>query len=176
MKTSPVETRADAENGAGNTEAVSSSQIIDHTTIDPHYITGLCDGQASFTYIKNGNSINLRFSLKVQEPDRDLLFSLMRFFGVGNIYRSGPVSSSSSDKGGNWHYCVTKISEIGRIIEHFELYPLAGRKASVFSIWKSMFDLKKVPRKVDLEALSGLAARLSEISRRRSAAEDRRMH
>lgn len=144
--------------------------------LDPKYVTGFCEGLASFTYARNGNSINLRFSVKVQEQDRDLLFSIMRFFGVGNIYRSGPVSDSSSERGGNWHYCVTKISEIGRIIQHFEICPLVGRKAGVFNIWKSMFDLKKVPRKVDLEALAGLAARLSEISRRRSHTADRRIH
>ncbi|MBI4678864.1 MAG: LAGLIDADG family homing endonuclease [Elusimicrobia bacterium] len=142
-------------------------------TLSQEYVTGICEGLASFTYSRNGNGINLRFSLRLQENDRSLLFSLMRFFGVGNVYHSSPGAGASSDRGGCWYYCVSKVSDIERIIRHFELHPLMGSKARSFDVWRQMFDLKRTPRKADTAALFELAAKLSTLSRRRPATRSR---
>lgn len=148
----------------------SNTHMSQENSLDPNYVTGLCEGLASFTYARNGNGINLRFAMKVQEPDRDLLFSLMRFFGVGNIYHSTQNHDATSGRGGIWYYCVTKTSELGTIAKHFERYPLAGSRTAVFRVWRDMLDLKRIPRKADPDTLSLLATRLSELSRRRTSA------
>ena len=109
----------------------------------------------------------------MQEPDKDLLFSLMLFFGVGNVYHSQPKEDHQDGRGGNWYYCVSKVSDLERLVNHFDAYPLAGSRARAFSVWKQMFELKRTPRKADQEALFDLAARLSELSRRRPAAHGR---
>jgi hypothetical protein len=139
-------------------------------------VTGLSEGLASFTYSRNGNGINLRFSLKVQEPDKDLLFSLMLFFGVGNVYHSRPKDDASLGRGGSWYYCVTKVSDLERLVRHFETYPLAGSRSAAFNVWKEMFELKRAPRQADHDALFSLATRLSELSRRRPSGLNKPNH
>ncbi|MBI5622518.1 MAG: LAGLIDADG family homing endonuclease [Elusimicrobia bacterium] len=141
------------------------------TTLAPAYVTGLSEGLASFTYSRNGNGINLRFTMKMQEQDRDLLFSLMMFFGVGNVYHSKPRDDSPAGRGGSWYYCVTKLSDLERLVRHFEAYPLAGSRARAFEVWKQLFELKRSQRTSDTEALFSLAARLSELSRRRTSTQ-----
>lgn len=140
-------------------------------SLDPNYVTGLCEGIASFTYSRNGNGINLRFSVKVQEHDRTLPFLLMRFFGAGNVYRCQTRADSDDARGGNWHYCVTKIADIGQVVKHFSLYPLVGNRSRSFEVWKQMFELKRVPRMADQKTLFGLAVNLSELSKRRPTAK-----
>jgi hypothetical protein len=64
--------------------------------LNPDYITGLVDGEGSFTvYIRNpkaNKSVKRRvkaepkFYLKLVEKDRDILYELKKFFGCGNVY------------------------------------------------------------------------------------------
>lgn len=163
MKTSPVETSNDKEKEPGSSQ---SAKIIDPDSINPHYITGLCDGQASFTYIKNGNSINLRFGIKLGEADKNIIFALRGFFGAGNVYFTphAPRKNHERNGGGSWYYCVSRISEISNIIAHFEQFPLLGRKREVYSIWKKMFEAKQTPRKADISVLKALAAQISALN------------
>jgi len=64
--------------------------------ITPDYITGLVDGEGSFTvYIKNPDSkkdvkrrvkAEPRFYLKLIDRDKDILYKLKDYFGCGNVY------------------------------------------------------------------------------------------
>ena len=64
--------------------------------INPNYIVGLVDGEGSFTvYVKNPDSKKLvkrrtkvepRFYLKLIEKDKEILYSLKKYFGCGNVY------------------------------------------------------------------------------------------
>ena len=64
--------------------------------ITPDYITGLVDGEGSFTvYIKNPDSekevkrrvkAEPRFYLKLIEKDKGILYKLKDYFGCGNVY------------------------------------------------------------------------------------------
>ena len=64
--------------------------------ITPDYITGLVDGEGSFTvYVKNPDlekevkrrvKAEPRFYLKLIEKDRDILYKLKDYFGCGNVY------------------------------------------------------------------------------------------
>ena len=64
--------------------------------ITPDYITGLVDGEGSFTvYVKDPDSkkevkrrvkAEPRFYLKLIEKDKDILYQLKDYFGCGNVY------------------------------------------------------------------------------------------
>lgn len=64
--------------------------------LNSNYIVGLVDGEGSFTaYVKNPDSKKLvkrrtkvepRFYLKLIEKDKEILYSLKKYFGCGNVY------------------------------------------------------------------------------------------
>lgn len=64
--------------------------------LDPKYIVGLVDGEGSFTvYIRNIDSLDKpkrrvvvepKFYVKLIEKDKDILYSLQKFFGCGSVY------------------------------------------------------------------------------------------
>ncbi|MBI5201535.1 MAG: LAGLIDADG family homing endonuclease [Elusimicrobia bacterium] len=101
-------------------------------SLDPQYVTGLCEANASFTYGRVRSGIRLRFSLKLREADQNLAYGLQRFFGVGGVYP-------------RWQYCVTNRAELRRIIDHFEHFPLFGRKGERFSVWKRIYQMNGTP-------------------------------
>lgn len=135
------------------------TENIDYKSISPEYITGLCEGEASFTFIRNSRHVNLRFGVKLSEYDKNLIFAIQAYFNAGNLYRI-------NDGGGSWYYCVTKIDEIGNIVTHFDKFPLLGRKGASFKIWKQMYQLKIVDSTGNRETINSLADRLSAMSRK----------
>jgi hypothetical protein len=64
--------------------------------LNPEYVTGLVDGEGSFTvYIQNPKikknvkrrvKAEPKFYLKLVEKDRGILYKLKKFFGCGNVY------------------------------------------------------------------------------------------
>lgn len=64
--------------------------------LNPDYITGLVDGEGSFTaYIRDPNAkderkrrakAEPRFYLKLIEKDKNILYELKKHFGCGNVY------------------------------------------------------------------------------------------
>ena len=64
--------------------------------LSPDYIVGLVDGEGSFTvYVKNVDRergvkrrarVEPKFCLKLIEKDKDILYSLKKFFGCGSVY------------------------------------------------------------------------------------------
>jgi hypothetical protein len=63
------------------------------------YVTGLVDGEGSFTvYVRNPEEnkkvsrrvkVEPRFYVKLVEQDKVVLFKLQKFFGCGNVYFQG---------------------------------------------------------------------------------------
>ena len=64
--------------------------------LNPDYISGLVDGEGSFTvYIRNPDlpkkakrrvTAEPRFYVKLVEKDKKILYQLKKFFGCGNVY------------------------------------------------------------------------------------------
>ncbi len=101
-------------------------------SLEPQYVTGLCEAGASFTFGRVPSGVRLRFSLRLREADRALAFGLQRFFGVGGVYPQ-------------WQYCVTNRAELRRIIDHFDHFPLCGKKFERYSLWKRIYQLNASP-------------------------------
>ena len=138
--------------------------------INPWFVTGFCEGEGAFTYSRSGKNLNLYFAIKLNDKDDALLVHICDFFNVGKIYRvkSRSPGNRSGDTKPAVYYRVTKISELTRVVEHFDKYPLQGKKAGVYKIWKEMWLLKSRFRKPDLSGLNILAIKLSGLSSKNS--------
>jgi hypothetical protein len=128
----------------------------DKELLDPWYVTGLIEGEGSFTYSRSGKSWVMIFAVKLNTKNQALLQELLDFFMVGKIYNLG-------DKGGI--YRVSKQEELAQIIEHFERFPLRGAKSASYQLWRQMVDLKAQSfRKPPHEELEEFSRQLSASS------------
>lgn len=137
--------------------------------LDPWYVTGFCDGDAGFTYSRHSGTtfgINLYFSIRLRSDDRALIMQIRDFFKAGRLYTCKPRSPEiySGFTKEALYYRVCKISELEKIIQHFDKYPLVGKKAKAYQIWRDMVLLKKKFRKPDLVKLKELALALSNLN------------
>lgn len=134
--------------------------------ITPWFITGFSEGEGAFTYSRSGKSLGLYFAIKLTEEDSGLIDLIYDFFNVGRIYRV--KSREPSHRSGNTraaiYYRVTKISELAQIVQHFDKYPLQGKKSNAYKIWREMVCLKSKFRKPDIPRLNELAAELSKLT------------
>lgn len=132
-------------------------ETVSRETLEPLYVTGLVDGQGSFTYSRSGKQIALYFALKCASADEPLLEDVQAFFeGAGRIYRVGTTSS---------YYRVSRRDELMRVIEHFDAFPLRTTKRHSYDIWRQMVHAKQDFRKPDRTLLSDLALQLSALVR-----------
>lgn len=89
------------------------------------YITGLIDGEGSFTvYVNNGKNterkrrtrIEPKFYIKLVEEDKDILYQLKQYFGCGNVYFQGDKRPNHKNC---YRYEVTKRKDLQKIIIPF---------------------------------------------------------
>lgn len=137
--------------------------------LDPWYVTGFCDGEAAFTYSRNGGNFALYFAIKQRNDNRQIIEDVRDFFNaVGDIYIQ--KESSSTPKAGlsqpAAYYRVTRIGELPRILEHFDKYPLQSKKKQeAYKIWREMVRHKLENfRNIDYDLLRSLAEKLSSLN------------
>ena len=128
--------------------------------LDPWYVTGFTDGEGSFTFSRSSAQMALYFSIKLVATELPLLESIQRFFGVGTIYAvkaRAPIAAGAGAAKSASLYRVTRHDELDRVTDHFNEYPLRGKKAESYKIWRAMVALKRDFRgrnKADLEELA----------------------
>ena len=119
--------------------------------LNPMWVTGFSDGEASFSVSISNNlyktkySIGPRFSIELKDIDLDLLYKIKYFFNdVGKIY--------ILEKKGHAVYTVTKISDLQTvIIPHFTTYPLLTVKRITFLLFKEIINLMYNKKHLDME-------------------------
>lgn len=121
-------------------------------------MTGFADGEGSFTYSRSGKQIALYFAIKLSALDLPLLQDVRGFFGVGKIYE---VKARAPTNRKTTYYRVTHRTDLQRVIEHFDQYPLRSSKQHVYEIWRLMVQMKLQFRRADRDMLNVLAERLS---------------
>lgn len=91
--------------------------------INPNYIVGLVDGEGSFTVYVNLNKNKFRrvrvepkFYIKLIEEDKDILYKLQKFFGVGSVYFQKDTRPNHKNC---YRYEVYNRDELNRIIIPF---------------------------------------------------------
>ncbi len=129
-------------------------------------MTGFLQAEGTFTFSRNGRSLNLVFGVKRQTPDEPLLRELRSFFGgIGRIYEVGGQQVSTGYPRSQRLFRVTRRDELPRIVAHLEAYPLRGRRAATFALWREMVQLKLARfRRPDVDRLEQLAQALSAQS------------
>lgn len=132
--------------------------------LDPNWITGYTDGEASFIIsiqrnpsYKIGWRVKARFSICVHKKDIMILELIKNYIGgVGIIYKH---------KDNSVQYQVNKLEElIDIIIPHFDKYPLITQKKGDFLLFKLAVDLMKCKKHLTIEGLNELLAIRASIN------------
>ena len=136
--------------------------------LNPYYISGLVEGQGGFTYTKMGGNVYPYFALRLSSADLPLLEKIKGFFKAGTIYkiekRTYTMNNQAYTSGTMAFFKVYRMDELMKLVWHFADYPLIGKKAAAFKIWKEMVMLKAVNRKEDWPKLHELAAQLTKAN------------
>jgi len=119
----------------------SFSTLATQTKINPWFITGFSDAEASFIISiyqdeksKTRWRVTPNFSIHIHIKDIALLESIRDTLGVGKVRKN---SSNTAV------FRVDNIQEIQVIVDHFTRYPLIGFKVSDFLLFKQCYDLIK---------------------------------
>jgi stalled ribosome rescue protein Dom34 len=93
--------------------------------LNNEYITGLIDGEGSFTVYVNDDKSSLRkrkariepkFYIKLVSEDKDMLYQLKKYFGCGNVYLQRDKRRNHKDC---YRYEVTKREDLQKVIIPF---------------------------------------------------------
>lgn len=107
--------------------------------LDPNWVTGFVDAEGCFSIIiEIPNSLKWKvrtsFEINLHEKDKDILYKIQSFFGVGAVYHRPDRKKSV--------YRVTNIKYIKDvIIPHFTNYPLISKKRADFLLWSEVIYL-----------------------------------
>jgi hypothetical protein len=123
--------------------STSAYAQVQKTKLDPYFVTGFCDGEASFNvFIYKDKGIKGRiswvvktsFQISLHSRDTKLLLQLQEFFSCGNI-----VSKNTRKE---VIFRVNSLHDLTNfIIPHFENYPLLSQKAADFYLFKQIVKL-----------------------------------
>jgi hypothetical protein len=78
-----------------------------------------------------GWAVSVVFNIHLHTKDVESLYAMQRYFEVGNVTIHGLSA----------HYIVKSVKEIGRVIEHFDKYPLKTQKHADFLLFKLAYDI-----------------------------------
>ena len=125
----------------------------DNFQLDPHWITGLVDGEGCFRVtitprkdIKLGWQVCPSFQICIHVEDKGLIEEIKNYLGVGHVIRQGPKAVQLR---------VQSFAELEKILMHFNKYPLKTKKQADFKLF--IMVIEKIQRKEHL-TLSGLQA------------------
>lgn len=107
--------------------------------LDPNWVTGFVDAEGCFSVIIEiskdfKRKVKVSFEINLHEKDKDILYKIQSFFGVGAVYhrKDRPIS---------W-YRVTNITYLKNvIIPNFSKYPLISKKAGDFLLWSKVVEI-----------------------------------
>ena len=107
--------------------------------LDPNWVTGFTDAEGCFSVIIEISDtlkwrVRTSFEINLHEKDKDILYKLESFFGVGAIYHR-PDRKKSVFKVTNIN-CIKDV-----IIPHFTNYPLISKKHIDFLLWSEVIKL-----------------------------------
>lgn len=143
--------------------------------LEPWYVTGLCEGEASFSVSFNlrprllvGIETRPSFSVSLNARDLELIKALKSFFDCGAI------RFSRSDN--TYKFEVRSVNDLARkVIPHFQRYPLSGNKSRDFRAFARICEMVKANlhlNKKHLKEIIQLAYEMNKSGRRRLAKEE----
>ena len=109
-----------------------STKVNTNKIIEPEFISGFVDGEGCFGLLILKQSpqsskwkVRLTFEIHLHKKDRQLLENIRQYFAVGKVYENQKDSA---------YYLVQSQEDLGKVIEHFEKYPLLTKKLSDYTI------------------------------------------
>jgi hypothetical protein len=143
--------------------------------LEPWYVTGLCEGEASFSVSFNwrrklnvGIETRPSFSVTLNARDLELIKALRSYF------RCGAIRFSRSDN--TYKFEVRSIADLNqKIIPHFRRYPLSGSKARDFQAFARICEMVKANlhlNKKHLREIIELAYQMNPSGKRRLMKEE----
>ncbi len=141
-----------------------SSINVSHQTLNPYYVTGLTDGEGSFSIsfnprpkLKVGWETRPSFSLAQNYRSRDILYKIQEYFNCGSI--------RESKRDNCWKYEVRNVEEIANnIIPHFKKYPLQTDKIKDFEKFEKIVLLIIQQKHLIKEGLSEIFALTKDMN------------
>jgi len=114
---------------------------IDHHLhkLDPNWVTGFVDAEGCFSIIIEVSNplkwkVRTSFEINLHEKDKEILYKIQSYFGVGAIYHRPDRKKSV--------YRVTNVNYLKDvIIPHFTKYPLISKKHIDFLLWSKVIKL-----------------------------------
>ena len=106
------------------------NKSINNDKLTPWQVTGLVDGEGSFTCSASGSSVKLEFKVTQKEDSEKILYKLTDYFGCGSVVIDNKKTATKK-------FRVSSIKDILEIIiPHFDLYPCLTSKFLNFNDWK----------------------------------------
>lgn len=107
--------------------------------LDPNWVTGFVDAEGCFSVVIEiseifKRKIRISFEINLHEKDKDILYKIQSFFGVGAVYIRSTRKLAV--------YRVTNVNYIKDIIiPHFTKYPLISKKRIDFLLWSKVVEI-----------------------------------
>ena len=150
-------------------------EITEGSVLNPWFVTGLTEGEGCFTVsfsfrrkLKVGIETRPSFSVSLNQRDLELLKQLHAFFGCGAI------RYSRSDR--TYKYESRSVADLtGRIVPHFERYPLVGSKSRDFRIFADICRKARASEHLNgdiLRAIIEMAYEMNPSGKRRHEKRD----
>jgi len=106
------------------------NKAMNNDKLTPWQVTGLVDGEGSFTCSPSGSSVKLELKVTQKEDSEKILHKLTDYFGCGSVVIDNKKTATKK-------FRVSSIKDILEIIiPHFELYPCLTSKFLNFKDWK----------------------------------------
>ena len=101
-------------------------------------MVGFTDAEGCFQLViyknpkmRSGWSVRLVFSIHLHVKEIDVLYKIQKFFGGGNV----TIHKDTAN------YQVVSLTDLLRVIEQYNLYPLRTQKHSDFLLFKKLLIL-----------------------------------
>lgn len=122
--------------------SINKSDFINtESPVDPWFLTGFSDGEASFIiYIQKTNNTKIgwaswvAFEINLNGKDLSILKDIKSYLRVGKI---------NQKSNGTCVYCIRSLKEIATLIDHFDKYPLITKKQADYLLLKSAYEIIK---------------------------------
>jgi len=124
-----------------NSIFTSTLNYNSNNLLNPHYVTGLTDGDGCFYFCITPNTTKIGWGVKVgfklvaynNSANLNMLLKIKEYFGVGKI-----ILQKESNI---LYYYVGSLKDCLKIREHFFKYPLLTYKLVHFQIWSEIINL-----------------------------------
>jgi hypothetical protein len=135
--------------------------------LDPWFVSGFCESAAAFTFSRNSqSSVALYFAVKAKQGDAELITQLKNFFSAGRVYQvRGRSKQSPAERASpTLYYRISRAQELANVIDHFDRYPLKGKKQKAYLVWREIYSLKEQQKKSLYPKIWQLVTNLSRLS------------